>query len=145
MTYASDPDKTTLQGIARNVIEAVGNGAAAHSNGEQGLATLAATIGFLKNARTHALQELGHIVDAIAGLKALFEGTIAPELDQAIALLNIAKDKVELYANNLSRILEDLETYHLGQVEGDLTNLMDSSGLQMRQAAEAITQFINNL
>lgn len=143
MTYADDLNAKIME--AGNLItEAVGNGSASVSKGTDGFGHVTQGILAFRDSRVHALQELDNLMSGLSSLLRLFEADVSPEIDRAISLLKITKQKVEDYSNVISLQIQDLEALAVA-MEGNVTNLISSSGIQMQQAVQELVAYINRI
>jgi hypothetical protein len=143
MTHA-DEVKGLIAQIAYSIRLAVGNGSAAVEEGNAALTAVTRAHETLTNSRVHAFQQLGHIQDATNLLNLLFEQSLAPEISDALVLLNQAREKVTNYANHLSNRISELDRLsHL--LEHWISTEINSAGIDFATIADKLTQYYNKL
>lgn len=125
---------------------AVSDGAGAHSDAQEAIDKIDQAIDDLKNSRIFAIQQLGHLTDLEHQLRRILGvGYVTADLINAQGLLAKTVNMTETHVNTVKYQIQELEKrrnliqYHF------LENLLQETGVILRNVSEIIERLALNL
>jgi hypothetical protein len=142
MATEADGVKHLLALLAVDLQNATGDGSAATEKSNQARLTLSVLRRDLADARAHAYQELGHLQEAQAKAQLVFNETLSVEASNILAQLDVARERVNLFANRLSNRINEMDKF-FNLLTHWIETEMSASGGNVRVAAEELTALYN--